>query len=677
MAYLEIQNVGKVFNTDGGKTFEALKGVNLQIEEGEFIAVIGHSGCGKSTLLNLVAGLYPMSSGRIVVDGSLVTEPGPDRMVAFQNHSLLPWLTVRQNIELAVNAVHKSRSETERKALVDEHLAMVNLNAAADKKPGQISGGMKQRVGIARALVTQPKVLLLDEPFGALDALTRGRLQEQLLKIWEAHRITVMMITHDVEEALLLSDRIVMMSNGPSARVGEIMTVELPRPRTRMEVINNPNYYRQRNELLYFLSKSKKEKAARTVGVPVSAPARVPAVKVGSSFGLEKSTLDLGFIALSDCAPLVIAKEKGFFAKHGLEVNLSRETSWKTVLQGILEDRLDASQMVTGMPLGQTLGIFNKTPITIVTAMTLSRNGNAITLSRKFHDLAIRSASDLKNYLDSNPGGKELTFGMVYPSSMHNILLRHWLASAGIDPDKDVNLVVIPPAQMVSNLQAGNIDGYCVGEPWNSRAIHEGLGFVPATSLDILPGHAEKVLGMKETWAEAHPKTHVALVKALLEACQFCDQPENRDQVIQLISQKAYVNADPIYSSMGLSGSYNYGFGRAAQVPDFNVFFKNHANFSTRSEKLWVLTQMARWGLVMFPRNWEEVIERVYRLDVYRQACHDLGFEVPEANYQSLTLPDGSVLDPNDPIGYINSFAIKHDVTITDIKLQPRLLTVA
>ncbi len=670
MAYLEIQNVGKVFNTDKGKTFEALKGVNLQIGEGEFISVIGHSGCGKSTLLNLVAGLYPMSSGRIMVDGSLVTEPGPDRMVAFQNHSLLPWLTVRQNIELAVKAVHKSLSETERKALVEEHLAMVNLNAAADKKPGQISGGMKQRVGIARALVTQPKVLLLDEPFGALDALTRGRLQEQLLKIWEAHRITVMMITHDVEEALLLSDRIVMMSNGPSARVGEILTVELPRPRTRMEVINNPNYYRQRNELLYFLNKAKKEK---TTGAKVP----VSTVRVGSSNGLEKQTLDLGFISLSDCAPLAIAKEKGFFSKHGLEVNLSKESSWKTVLQGILEDRLDASQMVTGMPLGQTLGIFNKTPITIVTAMTLSRNGNAITLSRMFHDLGVRSASDLKNYLDSNPGAKELTFGMVYPSSMHNILLRHWLASAGINPDKDVNLIVIPPAQMVANLQAGNIDGYCVGEPWNARAIHEGLGFVPATSLDILPGHAEKVLGMKETWAEANPKTHVALVEALLEACQFCDQPENRDEVIHLVSQKAYANADPIYSSMGLSGSYNYGFGRAAQVPDFNVFFKNHANFSTRSEKLWVLTQMARWGLVIFPRNWEEVIERVYRLDVYRQACSDLGLEVPEASYQPLTLPDGSVLDPSDPIGYINSFAIKREVIVSDMKLQPRLLTVA
>lgn len=670
MAYLEIQNVGKVFNTAGGRTFEALKGVNLQIEEGEFISVIGHSGCGKSTLLNLVAGLYPMSSGRIMVDGSLVTEAGPDRMVAFQNHSLLPWLTVRQNIELAVKAVHKNLSETERKALVDEHLAMVNLNAAADKKPGQISGGMKQRVGIARALVTQPKVLLLDEPFGALDALTRGRLQEQLLKIWEAHRITVMMITHDVEEALLLSDRIVMMCNGPSARVGEIMTVELPRPRTRMEVINNPNYYRQRNELLYFLNKAKKEKATGTK-VPVSK------VRVGASNGLEKQTLELGFVSLSDCAPLAIAQEKGFFTKHGLTVNLSKETSWKTLLQGILEDRLDAAQMVAGMPLGQTLGIFNKTPTTIVTAMTLSRNGNAITLSRKFYDLGVRSATGLKNYLDSNPGAKELTFGMVYPSSMHNILLRYWLASAGIDPDKDVNLVVIPPAQMVANLQAGNIDGYCVGEPWNSRAIHEGLGFVPATSLDILPGHAEKVLGMKEPWAEAHPKTHVALVKALLEACQFCDQPENRDEVIQIVARKAYTNADPIYSSMGLSGSYNYGFGRAAQVPDFNVFFKNHANFSTRSEKLWVLTQMARWGLVMFPRNWEEVIERVYRLDVYRQACHDLSFAVPEANYQSFTLPDGSVLDPNDPIGYINSFAIKHEVTISDMKLKPRLLTVA
>lgn len=664
MVFLEIQNAGKVFTSADGTVYEALKGVNLQIEEGEFISIIGHSGCGKSTVLNMVAGLGLATSGRVVVDGTAVNGPGPDRMVAFQNHSLLPWLTVRQNIALAVDAVYKSRSETERQALVEEHIRMVSLEKAADKKPGEISGGMRQRVGIARALSTRPKVLLLDEPFGALDALTRGRLQEQLLKIWEDNRITVIMITHDVEEALLLSDRIVMMTNGPSARVGDIMSVELPRPRKRMEVINNPNYYRQRNELLYYLNQAKKEKAAAQL------PAKIPVTQVRSASGLEKQLVNLGFVPLSDCAPLVIAREKGMFAKYGLEVNLAREPSWKAIALGVAEDRLDAAQMVAGMPLGQTLGIANRPPVMVTAALTLSRNGNAITLARKFYERGVRTREDFKRYLSEDRTGKPHTLGMVYPSSMHNLLLRYWLAGADIDPDRDVNLVVISPPQMVANLQAGNIDGFCTGEPWNSRAIHEGLGFVPATDLDIWPAHPEKVLGMKESWLTAHPKTALALVKALLEACRYCDLPENREEVIRLISQKAYVNADPIYSALGLSGNYDYGFGRTAPVPDFNIFFKNHANYSFRTEKLWILTQMARWGLVPFPENWQEVLGRVYRTDLHREACKELGISLPETDERILVLPDGSTLDSADPVAYLNGFALKSDVRFTEAKLQ-------
>ncbi len=668
MSYLEIQSAGKRFISRDGKPYEALQNVNLQVEEGEFISIIGHSGCGKSTVLNMVAGLGLATSGRVVVDGVPVSGPGPDRMVAFQNHSLLPWLTVRQNIALAVDAVHKDQTEAERQQIVEEHITMVSLTKAADKKPGEISGGMRQRVGIARALATRPKVLLLDEPFGALDALTRGRLQEELLRIWEAHRITVVMVTHDVEEALLLSDRIVMMSNGPSARVAEIMTVELPRPRKRIEVINNPNYYRQRNELLYYLNKAKKEKLLRESGLKI--PQVAPKVSTG---GLEKTELFLGFVALSDCAPLVIAKEKGFFAKHGLDVTLNREPSWKAILEGVLEDRLDGAQMVAGMVVGETLGMFKRSNVPLATALTLSRNGNAITLARRFWDQGVRSNHDFKRYLDSDRKGKGHTFGMTHPASMHNLLLRYWLAEANIDPDHDLSMVVIPPPQMVANLQAGNIDGYCVGEPWNSRAVHEGLGFVPATDLDIYPGHVEKVLGVKESWATANPKTHVALVAALIEAGRYCDEPANREEVIRLVSQKTYVNSDPIYASLGLSGAYDYGFGRTAQTPDFNVFDQSGVN---KTERLWVLAQMARWGLVSFPNNWRELFERVYCDDVHAKAMAQLGLEATPSTYELLSLPDGTRLDPADPLGYIERFAIKRDVTTTEFKLPSRLLAV-
>ncbi|MBC7881643.1 MAG: ABC transporter substrate-binding protein [Anaerolineae bacterium] len=664
MAFLEIQNAGKLFTSDNGTKYEALRGVNLQIEEGQFISIIGHSGCGKSTVLNMVAGLGMATSGRIVVDGTLVTGPGPDRMVAFQNHSLLPWLTVRQNIALAVNAVHNELSEVDRNALVEEHIKLVSLEKAADKKPGQISGGMRQRVGIARALSTRPKVLLLDEPFGALDALTRGRLQEELARIWEAHRITVIMITHDVDEALLLSDRIVMMTNGPAAKVGDIMTVELPHPRKRMEVVNNPNYYRQRNELIDYLQKAKQAKKA--------APAKPVSVPSGTS-SLEKTTVSLGFVPLLDCAPLVIAKEKGFFEKYGLDVNLSREVSWKALLQGVLGDRLDAAMMVCGMPVGETLGVYKKPSTALVTALTLSRNGNAITLSSKYYEKGVRTREDFANYLKEDKSGKPHTLGMTFPSSMHNLLLRYWLAGAGIDPEKDVNLVVIPPPQMVSNLQAGNIGGFCVGDPWNSRAIHEGLGFAPATDMDIYPGHPEKVLGLKETWADAYPKTHLALVKALIEACRYCDQPENREEVIQLVCQKQYVNADPIYGAVSLRDRFDYGFGRTETVSNFNLFSQHQSGFT---EQLWSLTQMARWGLVPFPKNYQAVLSRVYRSEIYGRACTELGLVVTSDAPTSLTLPDGSVFDSADPLGYLESLAIKQPIEVAEIKLPAHLLTI-
>ncbi|AGY60441.1 nitrate ABC transporter ATP-binding protein [Gloeobacter kilaueensis] len=645
MAFLEIQNAGKCFIGKKGERFEALKGVNLQIEEGEFVSIIGHSGCGKSTLLNMIAGLNLATSGRVTVAGVPVNGPGPDRMVAFQNHSLLPWLTVRQNIALAVRAVHGERGAEEQKQIVEEHLQLVQLVAAADKKPGQISGGMRQRVGIARALATRPKVLLLDEPFGALDALTRGRLQEQLLKIWEAHRITVVMVTHDVEEALLLSDRIVMMSNGPAARVAEVMGVELPRPRSRMEVINNPHYYRQRNELLYFLSKAKK---AAQGGIPRLQPA------TSASTSLEKTALSLGFVPLSDCVPFVVAQQKGFFAEQGLNVTLVREPGWKAIHEGLIEERLDAALAVTPMALGESLGSFRRAAVPLIAAMPLTRNGNAITLHRRYWEQGVRSREDFARLL---AGTRRPVLGVVSAHSMHNLLLRHWLAGAGIDPDRDVELVVIPPPQMVANLRAGNIDGFCSGEPWNARAVHEGLGFVPATSLDLWSGHPEKSLILRQSWADAHPRTHLALTKALLEACRWAADASHREELIALVTAKAFVNADPIYASLGLSGSYDYGFGRTAHLEDFNLFEGASTNLS---ERLWILAQMARWGLVPFPVDWQRAIERVWCEDTYRQAAAELGIVLPEAGYQPLALPGDAILDPADPGAYLASFAISH-----------------
>jgi nitrate ABC transporter ATP-binding subunit len=250
--FLVIDNISKVYPTPSGE-YVVLDGINLAVKEGEFVCVIGHSGCGKSTLLDMVAGFRQPTEGQVRLETQPIQEPGPDRMVVFQNYSLLPWLTAYENIYLGVNSVFPDKPEKVKKRIVMEHLALVGLEEAAYKKPGALSGGMKQRVCIARALALRPKVLILDEPFGALDPITREELQEELLKIWQDHKITVLMITHDIDEALFLADRVVMMTNGPAAQIGEVMTVPFARPRDRSRIMEDPRFYELRNEALDFL----------------------------------------------------------------------------------------------------------------------------------------------------------------------------------------------------------------------------------------------------------------------------------------------------------------------------------------------------------------------------------------------------------------------------------------
>ena len=253
--FLEINNLFKSYKNADGSEFSVLDNINLSIGENEYISVIGHSGCGKSTLLKIVAGLEKQSDGIVTLEGKEIRKPGADRMMVFQHYGLLPWLTVRENIRLAVDEVLRSLSRADKISLVNEHLAMVNLTAAADKYPDEISGGMKQRVGIARALAIRPKMLLMDEPFGALDALTRGKLQKQVLDIWENRRQAAMMITHDVDEAIYMSDRIVLMTNGPAATIGEILSVPFAHPRDRQELRESQDYYELRNYALNFLDR--------------------------------------------------------------------------------------------------------------------------------------------------------------------------------------------------------------------------------------------------------------------------------------------------------------------------------------------------------------------------------------------------------------------------------------
>ncbi|MDM9380340.1 nitrate ABC transporter ATP-binding protein [Chlorogloeopsis sp. ULAP01] len=657
--FVAIDQIDKVFNLSNGGQYIALKGIDLEIKKGEFISLIGHSGCGKSTLLNMIAGLDLPSDGLVTLEGKRITKPGPDRMVVFQNYSLLPWRTVRENITLAVDSVMTHLPAGERRAIVEQHIDMVGLRPHAEKPPAMLSGGQKQRVAIARALAIRPKLLLLDEPFGALDALTRGNLQEQLMQICEQNQVTAVMVTHDVDEAVLLSDRIVMLTNGPESKIGGILEVDIPRPRKRMEVVEHPSYYSLRSEMIYFLNQQKRIKKIRARKTTIV-----------SKHGLEKVNLEIGFVPLTACAPLAVAKEKGFFAKHGLDdVNLVRETSWRGIVDGIAGGYLDAAQMPSGMPMWLTLGGNENRPLPIVTSLTMTRNGNAITLAKRFYEQGIQTVAEFKQYLKSTRDKRHI-MGVVHPSSMHSLLLRYWLASGGVDPDRDVDIKTIPPAQMVADLQAGTIDGYCVGEPWNIRAAAENVGFTIATDLEVWLGHPGKVLGVREDWATAYPNTYIALTKALLEACYYCSLPENAQEIREILARREYVSTDIEYIQIEDPNKITCDLDHPMQEYAHHQFFAESAiNRPSRTEQIWIMTQLARWGEVPFPRNWVEIVERVCRVGVFSTAARELGMDTSYTR-QPINLFDGTVFNADDPIAYLNSLKIKHDFSVAEVILD-------
>jgi bicarbonate transport system ATP-binding protein len=656
--FVSVENVEKSFPLSGGKEYLALKGIDLKIKKGEFIALIGHSGCGKSTLLNMIAGLDLPTGGVVTLDGVVIRQPGPDRMVVFQNYSLLPWLSVRENVDLAVSEVLTDKSPQERKEICEHYINIVGLSGCIDKLPTEISGGMRQRVAIARALAIQPKLLLLDEPFGVLDALTRGNLQEQLVRICEENEVSALMVTHEVDEAVLMSDRIVMMTNGPGSKIGGILEVDIPRPRKRLEAVKHPSYYQLRSEIIYFLNQQKRVKKMRAQKIPVLA-----------RHGLEKVNLEIAFVPLVACAPIAIAKEKGFLAKHGLdEVSLARESSWRGVADGITGGYFDAAQMPSGMPLWITLGGAGAQSVPVVSSMTMTRNGNAITLDKHFYDQGIYTLADFKTMLQRSPE-RQHRMGVVHPSSIHNLLLRYWLASGGIDPDRDVSLKLIPPAQMVVDLKAGTIDGFCVGEPWNARAAMEGIGFTVASDLELWSGHPGKVLGVREDWAQAYPNTHIALVKALLEACQYCADPNHAEEIRHILAQREYVGTNVNYIHLLDPDWSQCDLAKPMQEYAHHLFYGDGVNRPSRTEHLWHMTQLARWGDVPFPRNWVEVLEKSCRVDVFSTAARELGISELAARRGSIQLFDGTTFNTEDPISYLNGLKIKRDFTMAEIDM--------
>ncbi len=354
----------------------------------------------------------------------------------------------------------------------------------------------------------------------------------------------------------------------------------------------------------------------------------------------EKTEVSLGFIPLTDCAPLVIALEKGYFEQHGLQVSLSREPSWANIRDKVCFGVLDGAQMLAGMPLAATLGA-EAFRLPMVTAFSMSLNGNAITVSNALYrrladtgDLlaSATTAAALKRVIeeDKRRGAGPLRFAMVFPCSSHNYLLRYWLASAGIDPDRDIRLEVIPPPLMVDSLRSGQIDGYCVGEPWNTRAVEEGIGRVLIASCEIWNNHPEKVFGVTREWAESHPQTHQAILLALLQAARWLDRPENRPEAASILARPHYVNASADVLAAGLLGRFRYAPADAPRaLPDFHVFHRYAANFPWLSHAEWILTQMLRWGQLRGSPDIKAAASCVYRPELYRRAAAVIGMPCP------------------------------------------------
>jgi len=382
----------------------------------------------------------------------------------------------------------------------------------------------------------------------------------------------------------------------------------------------------------------------------------------------EKKDLKIGFIPLTDCAALVIAKEKGFFAKHGLNVELSKEASWANVRDKMTVGELDASHMLAAMPIATTLGV-GSTKKEMLALMALGQNGDAISVSNKMYDAMMAadpvatkkgSAVALKKVIASKTMGVP-EFGMTFPTGTHNYHVRYWMAAGGVNPDSDVALKVVPPPQMVANMTAGNIDGYCVGEPWNQRAVMGNIGKTVVTGYQLWQDGPEKVLGVQKAFADKNPETTKAMIKAVIEAGVWLDASwDNRKEASKILSSKSYVNAPTDVIDNSMTGTYMFTNGVTTPMPNFNVFGKKQALYPYYSHGLWQVTQMIRWGQLDKAIDMKKTVEGVYRPDLFAKAAKEVNYTLPATPWKKESkFIDGVTFDPNKSVDYIYNAPIK------------------
>jgi nitrate/nitrite transport system substrate-binding protein len=374
----------------------------------------------------------------------------------------------------------------------------------------------------------------------------------------------------------------------------------------------------------------------------------------------ETRTVRFGMIALTDCAPIVMAHELGYFKKFGIESIISKEASWAVIRDKMNIGENQATHMLIGMPLASTMGLAGSPVKPMVIPWLLNRNGQAITLNNKLKAAGVKTAKDVKPLAErAKAAGEPLAFAMTFPPGTHAMWMRYWLASGGMHPDKDVSLITIPPPQMVANMKVGKMDGFCVGEPWNNRAIVDGIGYTVTTTQKMWPDHPEKVCAFTEEFALKNPKTVKAILKALHLSSVYLDKMENRRSAADVIARPTYINCPPAILAQRLLGEYDYGDGRKEKDPFYMIFSDRSCNYPQPAFATWWLTQFRRWGMTKGAPDYAGVAKRVMRPDIYLEAMKDMGATVKAPSAQKFSFFDGTTFDPAaDPEKYARSFPI-------------------
>ena len=399
-----------------------------------------------------------------------------------------------------------------------------------------------------------------------------------------------------------------------------------------------------------------------TISATAAVLAGVPARWSGGVYASEAPEtpkVRIGIIALTDCSSIVMAHELGLFKKYGIESTVSKEASWAVIRDRLTLGENQATHMLLGTPYAATMGLMGSPVKPMIIPMYLNRNGQAITLTKALLDKGVKTPLQLKPHaLEAKAKGSPMSFAMTYPPGTHAMWMRYWLAAGGINPDRDVSLITIPPPQMVANMKVGKMDGFCVGEPWNARAIADGIGFTAMTTQQLWKDHPEKVLSFTEEFVAKNPKTVKAVVRAVVEASQWNDKLENRTRMAEVVGQPQYVNAAKEIILGRMLGDYDYGDGRKEKDKFYMTFFDRQTNFPLKSHGVWWLTQFRRWGMVKEPPDYKGLVDRVPRPDIFREVAKEMGVETSREDMRRETLFDGVTFDPAEPEKYAKGFAV-------------------